>query len=180
MKSAVIIKANDAQVFYSKLFIESLRDKNRGNYTGDIWIISTGLSNAAKYYAYENDIRVYVNEMRDLRNWKHFEPVAKAQDLFKYKVDNNYDNLLYESFKTYRNKRMSEFNIIGWSENFGNEYDIVAMCDCDILIQNDFNYIFEHCINTAKDKIYYQKEYNSIAPGTFLFEKILPIRQVIQ
>lgn len=170
MRTAVIIKANDTQVFHSQLFIDSLKDPLKGNYKGDIWVISTGLSDNAKYFLQKNNIRVFVNEMVDLKNWPYYVPIAKAQPLYKTLKNIPHYKHIDLSFNSYRNKRMSELNIIGWSELYGEQYDLVAMCDCDVLIQSDFNKVFESCAQD-KNKIYYQEEFNPIVPGTFLWKK---------
>ena len=49
-RTAIIFTANTPHVAHANLMLDSLLDSNKGNFQGDIWVISTGLSDRAKNY----------------------------------------------------------------------------------------------------------------------------------
>lgn len=68
-KTAVIFNANDPQMPQAHLFVESLRDPLRGNYDGDVWIVSTHLSTDAKKYIKKMNFQYIEDPMDFLWDW---------------------------------------------------------------------------------------------------------------
>lgn len=76
-KTAIVFNANDPQIPQAHLFIESLRDPARGDYGGDIWIVSTGLSSEAKSYAEIMGLNYIEDSMDFLWEWPGWHPAAE-------------------------------------------------------------------------------------------------------
>ena len=43
-RTAIIFTANTIHIAYADLMLNSLRNNGKGNFQGDLWVISTGLS----------------------------------------------------------------------------------------------------------------------------------------
>jgi len=67
--TAVLFNANDPQLPQAHLFLESLRDENRGAYGGDIWVLSTGLSPAGRRYVEQMNLKLLEDPLDYLRRW---------------------------------------------------------------------------------------------------------------
>ena len=76
-KTAVIFNANDPQLPQAHLFIESLRDPDRGNYQGDIWVLSTELSPLAKKYVDKMQVRYFEDPLDFLWEWEGRDDAAE-------------------------------------------------------------------------------------------------------
>jgi len=160
-RTAIIFTANSPQLKEADLFIDSLFDENKGNFKGDLWVISTGLNDRAKQYLKARDVKYYVNPMNevfDLRNW---ERIARAQPEYS-RATGTENERLRTAFFTYRNKRMSKLILLDWARLFADNYDYVVMCDNDLYIQNDIHVLFEKVLHNPEAIWYWREEYPSL------------------
>lgn len=173
-RTAIIFKANDLQVAQADLFIRSLRDPDKGNFQGDLWVVSTGLSNDARCFLEANDIHYIVNSMPEFETWPHKAAVAKAQPMYAdlmRKGQETPGRCLTLAFNSYRNKRMHELVVVDWVEMVGNRYDFIALCDCDMYVQSNIHALFTQCWESDSELFYYAAEEYEILPGSPLWRK---------
>lgn len=171
-RTAIIFTANTPHLAHANLMIDSLRDPERGNFQGDLWVISTGLSDRAKNFCDCNDIKFLVSNLSSLTQWGNWEKIAKSQPEYKeYRKTKSEEESLQNAFDVYRNKRMSKLIILDWVEKFGSKYDFIALGDNDLLFQKDVNALFEEEYDSCRDKIHYCREEYKILPGSWLWNK---------
>lgn len=118
MKDVVIFNGNDGQTPQAKMFIETLRDPEKGNYEGDIVIISTELS--TDYVAWYESQGVIVFQRRItevLDEWKEWLNVA----VFEHIRMNS--PLKYGGVKGYLMSLISEAN----DSRVGRRYSLYRM-----------------------------------------------------
>ncbi len=77
-KNLVCVNGNDGQFAQLSLFCNTLKDKTKGAFTGDICILSTKLSTNIKFFFNEKNIDVHIDELKELYDL----PVAKKIALF--------------------------------------------------------------------------------------------------
>lgn len=173
-RTAIIFKANDLQIAQADLFIRSLRDPDKGNFQGDLWVVSTGLSNDARCFLEANNIHYIVNSMPEFETWPHKTAVAKAQPIYADLMRKGRDapgRCLMLAFNSYRNKRMHELVVVDWVEMVGERYDFIALCDCDMYVQSDIHALFTQCWESDPELFYYAAEEYEILPGSYLWRK---------
>lgn len=171
-RTAIIFTANTPHVAHANLMLDSLLDSNKGNFQGDIWVISTGLSDRAKNYLDSRGVKYLVSTLQSIYNWKDWQKVAEAQPEYKEFIKNrNRNDSLVASFEVYRNKRMSKLILLDWIQKFKDRYDFIALGDNDLYFQNDIHELFEKAYEIAPNKIHYAQEENVITPGSFLWKK---------
>ncbi|MCM1175028.1 MAG: glycosyltransferase [Blautia sp.] len=171
-RTAIIFTANTPHLAHANLMIDSLRDKERGNFQGDLWVISTGLSDRAKNYCDSNDIKFLVNNLSSLEQWSNWKNIAKAQPEYKeYRKTKSEEVSLRNAFEAYRNKRMSKLIILDWIKKFGDKYDFIALGDNDLFFQKDIHILFEEEYDNSREKIHYSEEEYEILPGSWLWNK---------
>ena len=113
-RQVVVFNANTPQVAAAKLFINSLRDKKRGNYKGDIWVISTALSAKCKRILESEDVKYFTSPMSYLDSWEAYESIAENYPFYQIlKKDSKYSALSDNdkrrlSFNTFRNRCLSK------------------------------------------------------------------------
>ncbi len=163
--NAIIFTANTIHVAQANLLIDSLFDPNRGNFKGDLWVISTHLDKRCQRYLTSRGVKFLINPLTVWDKWAYRDEIARAQPNFRDKSVS-----LEEAFRIYKNKRMSKLIIIDWVQKFGQNYDKIALCDNDIYIQKDINELFDS-LPSKLDQIYYWHEENFINPGSYLWEK---------
>lgn len=165
MKKALLFTGNTPHVAAAHLMTQTLTAPDGGNFDGDIWVLSTDLSETALAYLDALGIQAFVDSMAwadTEMNWRLIFPgqsdaAAKAE------------------FHTYRNKRMSKLIYLDWFEEHGAEYDAVVVCDNDLYFQGDINDLFD----LASDgRIRYTPEDNPIFAGTNLWIKDARYRQM--
>ena len=77
-KNALLFTANDPQVAQGHLLFTSLRDRDRGNFDGDIWVISTHLDERTRQFLDQNNMRYFVDPLDDLWEWPGWKDAARA------------------------------------------------------------------------------------------------------
>lgn len=165
MKTCFLFTANTPQVAQSWLMLKTLRDPAFGAYEGDIWILSTSLSDAARAYLDAENIRYFERQLdwaRKLMDW---------QAIGAIEPDLAPDN----AFARFRNKRMSKLLYLDWYSEFGSGYDAVAVGDNDLYFQAPIDGVFELAQN---GKLNYAQEHDLIAPGTSLWIKDFQYRRI--
>ncbi|WP_170756212.1 glycosyltransferase [Ruegeria lacuscaerulensis] len=165
-KNAIVFTANTMHVAQANLMIESLFDPEKGNFNGDLWVISTHLSAGCQEYLESRGIRFLINPLTSFQNWKYRRDIARSQPEFlRGKLEED------DAFLLYRNKRMSKLIINDWVEKFGRNYDAVALCDNDLYFQRDINDLFHRTAQSDPDALWYWQEENRNLPGTNLWMK---------
>lgn len=171
-RTAIIFTANTPHLAHANLMIDSLFDKNKGNFEGDLWVISTGLSERAKSFLDSKNIRYLVSELKYVYEWKDWKKVAKAQPEYsELRKKGETEEVLREAFAAYRNKRLSKLIILDWVKKFGAQYDFIVLGDNDLYFQNDIHQLFEKAYERDMEAIHYWQEENAILPGTPLWKK---------
>lgn len=70
MNTLFVANGNDGQLGQISLFVDSLRDKNKGNYSGDILIISTALSENVQQHLKSRGIKICSSPLPEItENW---------------------------------------------------------------------------------------------------------------
>ncbi len=171
-RTAILFTANTPHLAHANLMIDSLRDPQKGNFKGDLWVISTGLSNRAKNYCDSNNINFFISEMRELNHWEGREIIARSQPEYQNALKNCSDEIaLKKSFESYRNKRMSKLILLNWVKRFGDKYDFIALGDNDLYFQKDVYYLFNEAYTNAPDRISYKQEENEIVVDSWIWKK---------
>ena len=171
-RTAIIFTANTPHLAHANLMIESLRDSKRGNFHGDLWVISTGLSVRAKNYCDSQKIKYLESNLASLQDWNQWKKIAEAQPEYaQLRKTESEEESLRICFETYRNKRMSKLIILDWVEKFGSQYDFIALGDNDLLFQKDVNQLFYKEYSKDKNTIHYGQEEYEILPGSWLWNK---------
>ncbi len=165
-KNAIVFTANTMHVAQANLMIESLFDPERGNFQGDLWVISTHLSERCKRFLDSRGIKYLINPLGSFQNWKYRREIARSQPEFMRGQLNEDD-----AFLLYRNKRMSKLIICDWVNKFGENYDAIALCDNDLYFQRDVNALFEKTAHVDPEVLWYWQEENKNLPGTGLWTK---------
>ena len=78
----VCLNANDPQLPQVELFLRTLRDPNQGAFTGDVCVLTTGVSDATKRYLECQDAQVFQNELVELFDLPCWRSIA-AYELHK-------------------------------------------------------------------------------------------------
>ncbi len=165
-RNAIVFTANTMHVAQANLMIDSLFDPEKGNFEGDLWVISTHLSSGCQEYLESRGIRYLVNPLSSFQNWKYRRDIARSQPEFlRGKLEEE------DAFLLYRNKRMTKLIINDWVEKFGGNYDAVALCDNDLYFQRDVNELFQRTAQSDPDVLWYWQEENRNLPGTNLWMK---------
>lgn len=171
-RTAIVFTANTPHLAHANLMLSSLRDKEKGNFQGDIWVISTGLSVRAKNYLDSIGVKYLVSSLDSLKEWKYWKEVAEVQPEYEVHLqDKSEEESLNLAFEAYRNKRMSKLIILDWIKKFADKYDFIALCDNDLFFQKDVHELFEKNYDENVDKLYYWQEENEMLPGTPLWRK---------
>lgn len=171
-RTAIIFTANTIHIAYADLMLNSLRNNGKGNFQGDIWVISTGLSARAKNFLDSIGVKYLENILGSLWDWRYWREIAESQPQYaEYLSEKSERESLELAFEQFRNKRMSKLIILDWVKKFGSQYDFVALCDSDLYFQKDIHVLFEKYYGENPDRIYYWHEENPILPGTLLWEK---------
>lgn len=165
-KNAIVFTANTIHVAQANLMIDSLFDPEKGNFKGDLWVISTYLSKRCQEYLESRGIRYLINPLSSYQNWEYRREIARSQPEF---LDGSLDE--HDAFLLYRNKRMSKLIICDWVEKFGHNYDAIALCDNDLYFQRDVNTLFEKTSQIDSNVVWYWQEENKNLPGTNLWIK---------
>lgn len=165
MTHAVLFTANSAHVVQASLMLSSLRDKNKGNFSGDIWVLSTGLNDVVKRYLDDIGIRYFEDSLPWAPETLDWRAIAEIEPL----------NTPEAGFEIFRDKRMSKLIYLEWFERFGEGYSVVAIADNDLYFQDDVNPLFEIGNN---GKINYGEEDNIIIPGTSIWYKDFHYRRL--
>ncbi|MEO1108201.1 MAG: glycosyltransferase [Pseudomonadota bacterium] len=165
-RNAIVFTANTMHVAQANLMIDSLFDPERGNFQGDLWVISTHLSAQCQRYLDSRGIRYLINPLMSFQQWNYRTEIARSQPEFRDGSLNEDD-----AFLLYRNKRMSKLIICDWVEKFGQNYDGLALCDNDLYFQRDVNELFEKSAQVDSDVLWYWQEENKNLPGTNLWKK---------
>lgn len=171
-RTAIIFTANTPHVAHANLMLDSLLDEAKGNFSGDIWVISTGLSDRAKNYLDCRGVKYLVSTLSSVYEWKDWRRIAEAQPEYKELIKrNNKEDSLKLAFESYRNKRMSKLIILDWIEKFGENYDFVALGDNDLYFQKDIHELFDKAYTTSPDTLHYWQEESEITVGSWLWKK---------
>lgn len=171
-RTAIVFTANTPHLAHANLMLESLRDPKKGNFSGDVWVISTGLSNRAQNYLDSQKIKYLISNLNSLYEWKEWKNIAKAQPEFENLLKNmGMEDALVASFELYRNKRMSKLILLDWVKKFGEDYDFIALGDNDLYFQRDIHELFDVAYSADPNKIHYWQEENEILPGSWLWKK---------
>jgi len=198
-RTAIVFTANTPHLAHANLMLESLRDRKKGNFQGDIWVISTGLSVRAKNYLDSIGVKYLVNTLSSLEEWESWRQIAEEQPEYDASAEGSKkEESLRSAFEAYRNKRMSKLIILDWIQKVGDSYDFMALCDNDLYFQRDIHTLFEQIYNekiegqasdklldrnqeqqsasghedhTTFCKIYYWQEEDKILPGMPLWKK---------
>jgi glycosyltransferase involved in cell wall biosynthesis len=174
-RTAIVFTANTKQVAEANLFIESLRDPTRGNFQGDLWVISTDLSNRCMNVLDSLNIKHHVNPMMSLFEWNAWRQIAEVQPEFvkaaEVEKKKNRGACQYNAFLAYRNKRMSKLITIDWVNKFGERYDYMVLCDNDLFIQQDIHRLFEESYADNPETIHYWREERENLSGSWLWKK---------
>lgn len=165
-KKAIVFTANTLHVAQANLMIDSLFDPEKGNFQGDLWVISTHLSARCQSFLDSRGIRYLINPLPSVQNWPYRSEIARAQPEFQ-RGDLNED----DAFLLYRNKRMSKLIICDWVEKFGAAYDAIALCDNDLYFQRDVQDLFAKSAGVDPNVLWYWQEENPNLPGTNLWIK---------
>lgn len=191
-KTAILFTANDVHVAQASLMLASLRDRTRGNYSGDIHVISTGLGDEAQRFLREHEIGFYIDDLAFTKDWSAAPEIART--LFKnqesWQPDKSSRLGLLKSvakriingspasaqrikspeaaFAAWKNKRMSKLAILSFLNANNGRYDRVLVCDNDLFFQRDVAAVFDQI---QQDRISYWQEDNAILPGTPLWRK---------
>lgn len=165
-KNAIIFTANTMHVAQANLMIESLFDPEKGNFQGDLWVISTHLSPRCQNFLDSRGIKYLINPLGSFQKWKYRREIARSQPEFKSGRLNEDD-----AFLLYRNKRMSKLIICDWVDKFGADYDAIALCDNDLYFQRDANALFEKTAHIDAKVLWYWQEENKNLPGSNLWTK---------
>ena len=165
-KNAIVFTANTMHVAQANLMIDSLFGPEKGNFQGDLWVISTHLSERCQEYLESRGIRYLINPLNSFQSWKHRREIARSQpEYLDGKLGED------EAFLLYRNKRMSKLIICDWVEKFGEHYDAIALCDNDLYFQRDVNELFAKTAKVNDKVVWYWQEENKNLPGTNLWIK---------
>ena len=171
-RTAFVFTANTPQVAQANLMLESLRDPQRGNFEGDIWVISTGLSERAKSYLDSQEINYLISKLNYVYEWKDWKKVAEAQpEYHEFSKKANKEIAQRQAFQFYRNKRLSKLIIIDWVKKFGSQYDFIALGDNDLYFQRDVNELFAKAHARGEDQVHFWQEEFKIQPGSNLWKK---------
>ena len=171
-RTAIIFTANTPHLAHANLMIDSLRNPDKGNFQGDLWVISTGLSDRAKNFLESQKIFYLINDLQSLFLWDNWKEIAKSQpEYLKIKNNKSESESLKESFYIYRNKRMSKLIILDWIEKFGDNYDFIALGDNDLYFQKDIGQLFDKAYANNPDKCSYCHEQNEITAGSWIWKK---------
>lgn len=171
-RTAILFTANTPHLAHANLMLDSLRDPQKGNFQGDIWVISTGLSDRAKNFLDSQNIKYLVNVLNSLYQWDKWEKIAEAQPEYKnVKGMHSREERLRYAFEAYRNKRMSKLILLDWVEKFGDQYDFIALGDNDLYFQKDIHNLFQTAYENHPDQISYWQEENVISVGSWLWKK---------
>jgi len=172
-RTAIIFTANTPHLAHANLMLNSLRDESKGNFKGDIWVISTGLSARAKNYLDSIHVNYLVSSLYSLKNWRYWKEVAQAQPEYEaFLEEHSEEDSLRLAFELYRNKRMSKLIILDWIKKFGENYDFIALGDNDLYFQRDVHELFSTYYQN-EDKVHYWHEENEMQAGTSLWRKNL-------
>ena len=169
-RTAIVFTANTPHLAHANLMIDSLYDYQKGNFKGDLWVISTGLSQRAKNFCDSKNIKYLISNLSYLSNWNKWKLIAKAQPEYKEKNKNEEENLI-GCFDLFKNKRMSKLIILDWIEKFGDQYDYIALCDNDLYFQKDIHTLFQEHYSCEDKCIHYAQEEVSFLPGSWLWNK---------
>ena len=171
-RTAILFTANTPHLAHANLMLDSLLDSKKGNFKGDIWVISTGLSERAKNYCDSRNINYYINPLNSLFDWNNWWKIAESQPEFNIFLKTKDRNTsLREAFEIYRNKRMSKLILLDWVNKFGDNYDYIALGDNDLYFQKDIHKLFEMAYEKNRNKIFYWQEENEITVGSWLWRK---------
>lgn len=171
-RTAVIFTANTPHLAQADLMLTSLRDETRGNFQGDIWVISTDLSVRARNYLDSIGVHFLINPIRYVWEWKYWKQIAKNQPDYAGLCDEfGQESALERAFEQYRNKRMSKLILLDWIEKFGAEYDFIVLCDNDLYFQRDIHELFKDYYEKGANKVYYWQEENEISSNSLLWWK---------
>ncbi|WP_131820517.1 hypothetical protein [Sinorhizobium alkalisoli] len=158
MTYALLFTANSPHVVQAGLMLSSLRDKDRGNFSGDIWVLSTGLSESVKRYLDDINVKYFEDGLAWAYQAIDWRAIAEMNPSVNAEV----------GFSLFRDKRMSKLVFLEWFERHGRDYSVVAVADNDLYFQREINYIFAVGNN---GKINYGEEDNLILPGTSIWYK---------
>ncbi|MDA7967130.1 hypothetical protein, partial [Ruegeria sp.] len=165
-KNAIVFTANTMHVAQANLMIDSLFDPAKGNFQGDLWVISTHLSEQCQEFLESRGIRYLINPLASFQSWKYRREIARSQPEYQNgKLGED------DAFLLYRNKRMSKLIICDWVEKFGQNYDAIALCDNDLYFQRDVNDLFAKTGHIDPNVVWYWQEENTILPGSYLWTK---------
>ncbi|MFY1709581.1 hypothetical protein [Tritonibacter scottomollicae] len=164
LKNALLFTANDPQLSPAHYMIETLRARERGAFDGDIWVLSTGLSERAKKYLDTLGVLYFEDPMM----WTERE--MSWQEMFPHMSRDE----ARSAFLDFRNKRMSKLIFLDWFKQYGSDYDAVALTDNDIYYQGNVNPLFELAQN---GQINHGVEALPIVPGSPLWYKDLWYKQ---
>lgn len=78
----ICLNANDPQLPQVELFLRTLRDPNRGAFTGDVCVLTTGVSDATKRYLERQGVQVFENELSQLFDLAFWRSIA-GYELYK-------------------------------------------------------------------------------------------------
>lgn len=171
-RTAIIFTANTPHLAHANLMLDSLFDKNKGNFEGDLWVISTGLSERAKNFLDYKGVKYLESTMQSLFSWDKWRRVAEAQPEYAELLKtNNKEVSLRKAFEAFRNKRMSKLILLDWVNKFGQDYDYIALGDNDLYFQRDIHELFEYGYTQAPEQVSYWQEETQILPGTWLWKK---------
>jgi glycosyltransferase involved in cell wall biosynthesis len=160
-RTAILFTANSPQLREADLFIDSLLDESKGNFKGDLWVISTGLSNRAKAYLRARGVKYYINPLTYAYKLKNWQEIAKAQPQYA-RAKGPENERLAAGFSAYRNKRMSKLIVLDWVRLFGDKYDYMVLCDNDLYVQKDVHNLFEKMPRNPEAIWYWREEYESL------------------
>lgn len=167
-RNAIVFTANTLHVAQANLMIDSLFDPGKGNFFGDLWVISTHLSSQCQEFLESRGIRFLVNPLLSLQQWEYRKDIARSQPEYRNGRLSEED-----AFLLYRNKRMSKLITCDWVKKFGARYDGVALCDNDLYFQRDVNELFAETVQVNPNVLWYWQEENKILPGSDLWIKNL-------
>lgn len=171
-RTAIIFTANTPHVAQANLMLDSLQAADKGNFQGDIWVISTGLSSRAKNFLDCRNVKYLISTMDSLYQWDNWETIAKTQPEYNgFLKSQSPSKALISAFEAYRNKRMSKLILLDWVRKFGKNYDFIALGDNDLYFQQDVGELFERAYTVGPDQIHYWQEEHRINPGSALWKK---------
>lgn len=175
-RTAVIFVADTEQLSHASLMLESLRDPLKGNYSGDIWVLSTGLTSTAKNYLDSIGALYIENQLLELDDWKYRKEIAfsimeKESSDRQGIPDAALDRQISNSFRKYINKYLSKLIYLDWFSKVGDSYDFIAFCDFDLYIQSDINVLMEKYFLINPDTVYYWQEENEVVVNSELWKR---------